>query len=196
MPRPPFGDIRTGKEFNRWYWLKAELVAICREAGLPAHGRKFDLRDRIMYALDHEGARLPEPAPSHQDSHFDWAKSNLTPETLITDSVTFGPNFRRFMQGQVAGRFRCSAAFMDWVKANTGRTLKDAVAAYEAQERKHQTTPRPIAAGNMYNQYTRDILADNPQLGPDDARNYWLRKKTMPTEDGFVRYARTDLDLP
>lgn len=51
MARPEFGSIHTGAEGNRWYRRKAELVEICQLLRLPATGRKFDLRDRIMYAL-------------------------------------------------------------------------------------------------------------------------------------------------
>lgn len=195
MPRPPFDEIRSGKEFNRWYWLKAELVAICKEAGLPTHGRKFDLRDRIMYALDHDGAVLPEPPRAAASSDFDWAKAKLRPSTLITDNVAFGPNFRRFMREQLGGRFTCSSPFMAWVRANPGRTLGEAISAYREIEGAQKKGSRPIAAGNMFNQYTRDFLQDNPQLGPGDARKYWLLKKQLPTEDGFVRYASADLAL-
>ena len=195
MARPPFAEVQTGKEFNRWYWLKAEMVEICQAMGLPAHGRKFDLRDRIMYALNHEGAEKPESEETQPLSNFNWAKAALTPETRITDNVTFGPNFRRFMQGRVAGRFRCFASFMDWVKANPGRTLQDAVSEYERQSHENRHKRGPIADNNMYNQYTRDFLADNPDRTPADARKYWLLKKQLPTEDGFVRYRATDLEL-
>ncbi|MEM0934180.1 MAG: SAP domain-containing protein, partial [Bacteroidota bacterium] len=46
MQRPDFENIESGQEFNRWYWLKEELIEICKRSGLPSHGRKFDLRDR------------------------------------------------------------------------------------------------------------------------------------------------------
>ena len=136
MQRPNFGDIKTGEEFNQWYWLKAEMVEICKRAGLPATGRKFDLRDRIMYALDHDGNLKPEPKKKKTKSKFNWAKSELSLETIITDNVSFGPNFRRFMKSRIGNRFSCHSDFMDWMKSNAGKTLADAVKKMARTRRK------------------------------------------------------------
>ncbi|HAA10261.1 MAG TPA: hypothetical protein DCE41_00660 [Cytophagales bacterium] len=196
MSRPPIEDIQTGAEFNRWYWLKVELVDLCKRMHLPSTGSKFLLRDRIMYALDHNGEVMPE-AKNRTISKFNWAKEVLTRETLITDNVTFGQNFRRFMKGQVGEKFSFHTDFMDWVKNHQGSTLGDAVEHwYSLEEQKKDPDFRnEIADHNMYNQYTRDFLEDNPTLLPADARKYWLLKKGLPTEDGFVRYVPSDLDL-
>lgn len=197
MKRPAFEDIKTGQEFNRWYWLKAEMIEICKHSNLPTHGRKFDLRDRIMYALDNNGAILEEPVEKKATSKFNWARSELTPETLITDNVSFGPNFRKFMKSQVGNKFSCHSDFMDWVKANEGKTLKDAVEQWYALEARKNDPAfrREIADNNMLSQYIRDFLDDNARKTLKDAKKYWQLKKQLPTETGFVRYERTDLEL-
>jgi len=197
MARPNFESIKTGKEFNQWYWLKAEMVDICKQLGLPTAGRKFDLRDRIMYALDHDGALKPEPKKKKHTSKFNWAKSELTSDTVITDNVSFGPNFRRFMKAQIGAKFSCHSDFMDWVKANAGQTLGDAVDMwFQLEKRKDDPAfKRTIADNNMLAQYTRDFLQDNENKTLVDAKKYWILKKQLPTTDGFVRYERSDLEL-
>jgi hypothetical protein len=194
MSRPNFEDIQSGAEFNQWYWLKVEMVDICKAIGLPTHGRKFDLRDRIMYALDNEGALLPEPKKK-PTSNFKWSKATLTPETVMTDNITFGQNLRRFMKAQVGEQFSFHTDLMEWMKANTGKTLKNAVAQWHVfeQARKSSDFRTDIAANNMYNQYTRDFLDANPSLSPRDVRRCWNRKRRLPMKDGFVRYEKEDL---
>ena len=47
------------EEFDRWYWLAAELRAGATALGIPATGRKQELAERIRCAL----AGAPPPAP-------------------------------------------------------------------------------------------------------------------------------------
>jgi len=197
MKRPDFEHITSGAEFNTWYWLKEEMVEICNQAGLPANGRKFELRDRIMYALDNRGKVKPAPKAKKKTSNFNWAKSELTLETVITDNVSFGPNFRRFMKSQIGKAFSCHSDFMDWVKSHEGKTLGDAVRTYEQLEKRKEDPDfkRKIADNNMYNQYMRDFMEDNPERDLKSVRAFWLLKKQLPTKDGFVRYEKSDLDL-
>ncbi len=197
MSRPAFEDIKSGEEFNKWYWLKEELVTICKRSGLPYTGRKFDLRDRIMYALDNDGKLKPEANRKKTQSKFNWAKSELSLDTIITDNVSFGPNFRRFMKSQIEGKFSCHSDFMDWVKSNEGKTLAHAVDEYRRLEKRKDNPDfeREIADNNMFNQYTRDFLKDNPGESLKSARKFWLLKRQLPTEDGFIRYDQSDLQL-
>lgn len=197
MSRPEFENIKTGKEFNQWYWLKDEMVEICKRCDLPYTGRKFDLRDRIMYALDNNGEIQPKQKKTKTESKFNWAKSELTLETRITDNVSFGPNFRRFMKGQIGNSFSCHSEFMDWVKANAGKTLGDAIDEYYTLEKRKENPDfkRKIADNNMFNQYTRDFLKDNPESNLKEVRKFWSLKKQLPTKDGFVRYEKSDLNL-
>lgn len=195
--RPRFEEITTGTEFSRWYWLKAEMVEICKRAGLPITGSKFEIRDRIIYALDHQGKIKPTAKKKKTTSAFNWAKAELTLATKITDSISFGPNFRNFMKSHIGKKFSCHSDFMNWVKENSGKTLEDAIAKWHELEarKKDPNFKRKIAPHNMYAQYTRDFLEANPNLTPKDARKYWLLKKQLPTETGFVIYEPSDLNL-
>ena len=197
MKRPDFSDIQTGEAFNQWYWLKAELVEICKASNLPYTGSKFELRDRIIYALDNNGALMPEPKKKATQSKFNWARAVLTLDTVITDNVSFGPNFRKFMKAQIGNHFSCTGEFMAWVKENPGKTLKDAMLKWQELEdrKKDPNFRRAIASYNMYNQYMRDFLDDNPTLSFKDAQYFWSLKKQLPAENGFVKYAPSDLRL-
>jgi len=197
MSRPRFEEIKTGNEFNQWYWLKEEMVTICKCSGLPTSGRKFDLRDRIIYALDNDGKLKPEHKRQKTKSKFNWAKSELTLATKITDNVSFGPNFRRFMKSKIGSKFSCHSDFMDWIKTNEGKTLAEAVEKwFELEKRKEDPNfKRKIADNNMLAQYTRDFLEDNDNKTLTDAKKYWNLKKKLPTTNGFVKYESSDLEL-
>lgn len=192
--RPHFENIQSGSEFNQWYWLKAEMVEICKILNLPYSGGKFELRDRIIYALDNDGKLLDKPKVKKVTSKFNWAKEKLSLETIITDSVTFGKNFRGFMTAQIGNHFSCHSDFMDWVKANPGKTLQEAVLKWEELERRKEdpTFKREIAQHNMLSQYVRDFLEAHPELAFKDALAAWKLKKEMPMKDGFVKYEKGD----
>ena len=197
IARPDFEAIKSGEEFNSWYWLKEELVTFCKYLRLPHTGGKFALRDRIIYALDHNGQLLPQKSSPKKKSKFNWANASLTLDTVITDNVSFGPNFRNFMQSQIGNKFSCHSDFMDWVKSNTGKTLQEAVLQWQALEdrKKDGEFRREIADHNMLAQYVRDFLEDNPGKTLKDALQCWKVKRRQPTQNGFVVYAAKDLDF-
>ncbi|MEL7120938.1 MAG: DUF6434 domain-containing protein [Bacteroidota bacterium] len=195
--KPDISEIVTAEEFKKWYWLKEELVAYCKLLELPHTGKKFDLRDRIIFALENEGQLLKVSSTTKPKSRFNWAKEKLTLNTVITDNVSFGPNFRNFMKDQIGNRFSCHGDFMAWVKSNTGKTLHDAVDQWiELENRKLDPNfKREIAAYNMMNQYVRDFLADNSEKKFKDALLVWKVKKNLPAENGVVKYDKRDLNL-
>ena len=195
--RPDFTEITSGIEFQRWYWLKEELIDLCKMSGLPSDGSKFLLRDRIIYALDHEGAVMPEPKKKKPESRFDWAREVLGSNTIITDNVSFGPNFRNYMKSQIGAKFSCHSDFMDWVKENPGKTLDDAVTHWHVLEKRKEdpTFKRKIARHNMLAQYVRDFSRENPTRNLRDALACWKVKRNMPTDSGFVTYDSKDLAI-
>ncbi|MEL6922549.1 MAG: DUF6434 domain-containing protein [Bacteroidota bacterium] len=191
--RPDLFDVSSGEQLKRWYWLKAELVDYCKAVKLNYTGSKAAITDRIATWLD--TGKEQKPQRRKVKSKFNWARETLHPDTIITDSYRNGPNVRRFMLREVGPHFKFNIAFMDWMKANVGKTLADAVQAwiaiYERQKDKsHQTK---IPASNQYNQYMRDFFADNPGATIQDARKYWKLKRSLP---GHNKYEKSDLSLP
>ena len=189
--RPPIAKLQTGAKLREWYWLKSELVDHARELKLNTTGGKFEILDRIAHFLD-TGERL-RPARKRVTSKFDWHSEVLTPDTIITDSYKNTQNVRRFFKSQIGEGFKFSINTMEWMTANTGKTLADAVSAIK--EMQATGAKAAIKPHNQFNQYTRDFLADNPNLGMEDVRRTWALKRALPSADGRHVYARTDLDL-
>ena len=192
--RPRLETLSDAAAFREWYCLKAELLAHCRQTGLRTSGAKAELADRIAHYLETRERRRPgDGAPKRPSSRFDWAHETITPETVITDSYRNGPNVRAFFVAQIGPRFRFNIAFMAWMRANTGNTMGDAVAAWRAIDRQlKQGTKTEIPAGNQYNRYVRDFFAANPGASLKQARACWLAKRSRP---GPNAYEDSDLRL-
>ena len=195
--RPPIETITTGAELRRWYWMKDELVERAKTVDVRANGGKFTILDRLAHHLDTGETVWPGDRKVKVASKFDWANEDLKPETVITDSYKNGPNVRAFFQKHASPSFKFHSAFMRWMKENTGKTLADAVETWKRMEieRKSDGFQSDIADHNQFNQYTRDFLADNPDLGMGDVRRIWALKRALPSDDGRHRYERSDLKL-
>jgi Domain of unknown function (DUF6434)/SAP domain-containing new25 len=190
--RPNIEDCGTGSEFRRWYYLKSELVDFAKTNGIPFNGGKFDIADRIEAVLNFEP--IPSSRKRRSTSRFDWANATLTPSLPITDNISFGPNVRRFFSSQIGPAFICNSDFMDWVKDHVGEPLSQAVDAWkilEARKSDPEFQTR-IRSHNQYNQFTRDILAANPNLTLDAVRQIWKAKRKLPLP---MTYRPEDLQL-
>ncbi len=200
MTRPNINSVTSGEELKRWYWLKAELVTYCKQAGISYLGAKFDILERIALALDEGISKTKSPVSpaksnSKPNSKFDWHSAVLSPETIITDSYKNSQNARRFFIQHCGEQFHFSIPFMQFMKANCGKTLQDAIHEWKRldQQNKDKNFKREIPAGNQYNQYIRDFFADNPELSIKEARHFWQLKRSLPL--GRHVYERSDLDL-
>ncbi|MCR9138252.1 MAG: SAP domain-containing protein [Alphaproteobacteria bacterium] len=195
--RPEIGTINTGAELRRWYWRKDELTVHARNLGLKATSGKFELLDRIAHYLDSGDKIFPGDQTTRPRSSFDWHSEPLSKDTVITDSYRNTQNVRRFFKAAIGDGFKFNIAFMEWMRSNTGKTLEDACTAYrtfqdQAKTPGFQTT---IKDHNQFNQYTRDFLADNPELGMDDVRRVWALKIQKPSDTGRHVYDPADLML-
>jgi hypothetical protein len=192
--RPDISTLQTGEEFKKWYWLKEEVVAYCKGANITYSGSKFQIIERIALALDNNLV-LEKPEKPTIPPTKDWHSAQLTLETVITDSYTNGPNTRRFFKEYCGANFSFNIEFMAWMKANIGKTLRDAVEEWLKikEKSKDKTHKSVIPAGNQYNQYLRDFFADNPDKTMKEARHFWQLKRALPL--GLHKYERGDLDL-
>lgn len=195
--RPPLHTVTSAAELKRWYWLKKELMAHAGSLGISTAGGKFTILERLAHFLETGDKSRPGDRKVRAVSDFDWQSGSLSPDTVITDSYKSSQNVRRFFQQHADPKFKFTIAFMDWMKANVGKSLADAIEEYHRQQ---SEIARPgfktkIADHNQFNQYTRDFLADNPEKGMADVRRIWALKRALPSDSGRHVYEPSDLDL-
>lgn len=195
--KPDLFDLTSGNEVRRWYWRKDQLIPFAKHLGLKTTGGKFEVLDRIAHFLDTGEKTAPGDKKLRTTSKFDWHSETLTDETVITDSYKNSQNVRRYFKSRVGDSFKFNIAMMDWMRDNIGRTLADACDAYHAIKAQEKVPgyQTKIRGHNQFNQYTRDFLADNPELGVADVRRVWSLKIQQPSEDGRHIYVRSDLQL-
>ena len=186
--RPPIEEIKTGAELLRWYWLKSEVEVEAKRRGLPQNGSTELITQRIAHFLD--TGEVMRASRRRSTSDFDWANEPLTVETVITDSYTNGPNVRAFFREHYGPRFTFNIAFMEWMSANVGKTLADAVEARRAIAEREKVAKPAIPSSNQFNAYTRAFHATDPDRPPPDARRCWALKRSQP---GHNRYEANDL---
>ncbi|MEM6366615.1 MAG: DUF6434 domain-containing protein, partial [Planctomycetota bacterium] len=173
MNRPSIASIQSSIELKRWYFLKHELVAHAKSLGLSTRGNKPELIQRIGVYLD--SGEVIGPTKRASISQFDWARDNLTPETVITDSYRNTRNVRHFMVRHASERFKFTNEFMAWMRSNLGKTLGDAVNFWIELDRKkreegYQEMPLPQ---NQFNRFTREISQSVPGISAQQIRKIW-----------------------
>ncbi|HEU4966620.1 MAG TPA: DUF6434 domain-containing protein [Candidatus Saccharimonadales bacterium] len=127
MDRPSIFDITNGAELRRWYWTKLQLQQMAKRKSVSAAGAKFSILERIASKLD--GLPSNESKGATASSRFDWSTEVIHDDTVITDSYRNSQNVRRYMQSKIPG-FAFNIPFMEWMKANTGKKMSDAVDYY------------------------------------------------------------------
>ena len=191
--RPKIATLATGSEIRRWYWLKTELAAEAKRLGLKSSGAKFEILDRICHFHDTGEKELPGSKVISIKSTFDWHSAKLTNNTKITDSYKNTQNVRRFFKANLDPKFKFNIQLMEWMKLNVGKTLGDAGRYWQAQQA--AGTKTKVKAHNQFNQYTRDFLEDNPDMGMADVRRFWALKRAQSSSTGRHVYERSDLKL-
>lgn len=191
--RPDISTISSSAELRKWYWLKVELATEARRLGIKCSGAKFTILERLCYFHNTKKTEWPGDMRAPIISNFDWHSSELSNDTIITDSYKNTQNVRRYFKAHVDPSFKFNIDLMDWFKNNIGKTLGDAGRYW--QSHKLSTTQTKIKPHNQYNQYTRDFMGDNPSLSINDARKAWAIKKTLPSKSGRHKYERSDLKL-
>ena len=193
--RPKLDKSISTSDFKNHYWLKEELIAFCKEIGISSNGGKLEITARIIHYLDKgEIPFFPVSKKKKSCSTFDWNNATLNKETIITDNYKNTENVRSFFCKTIGLHFKFNVTFMDWMKANTGKTLDDACTEWTSisKQKKEKTIKTNIAPQFEYNTFIRDFLLDNPKHNLKDAINCWNIKRQMP---GSKKYSKTDLNL-
>lgn len=183
--RPSLAPGLDSAAFRSFYYLKEEMVAFCRDNGLPASGRKLDIADRIAHFLDTGEALQVVPVQKERAS-----------VDAIHEGMEIKPDFvcsekhRAFFKEKIGKGFSFNVAFQKWLKTNTGKTYAEAVEAYHQLQAEKKNSPTTIDRQFEYNTYIRSFFADNQGLRLEDAIRCWKHKKSQP---GHNRYEKADL---
>jgi hypothetical protein len=193
MKRPELNNNISVSDFKDFYWLKEELLAFCKSEGIRTNGGKQELADRIVIYLQ-TGAIIKTENKQKRTSNYDWNKSTIDLDTIITDNYKNTENVRTFMINAIGSRFRFNVEFLKWTKQNIGKTMRDAIAEWKriTEQKRDKNHKTEIAVQFEYNTYIRSFLADNPGKTIKDAIKYWKIKRD---QRGNNIYSREDFQL-
>lgn len=186
--RPKLEKGLDADTFLDYYYLKEELIDFCRENGLPVSGGKLELTQQIEgFLRTGEVKKVTSPRRISQAS-----VGILSEDSIIEENFVCSEKHRAFFKDRIGKSFSFNVAFQKWLKQNSGKTYRDAIAAYGQimQEKKNKNKKTTIDRQFEYNTYIRDFFADNPGKSLEDAIACWKHKKSIP---GHNRYERTDL---
>ena len=191
--RPKLKNDISLKDFQDFYWLKEELVSFCKENNIYHSGGKIEITNRIIYFLT-TGKRAEKAISQKPKSNFDWNIEKLNCKTAITDNYKNTENVRQFFTYEIGNHFKFNVLFMNWIKQNIGKTLKDAIDEWHRIYllKKDKNYKSEIDPQFEYNTYMRDFLEDNPTMSANDARKYWALKREI---RGSKKYTKKDLEL-
>ncbi len=172
--RPELSGRLSAEAFRSYYYLKEELVAFCKAAGLPAGGGKLEITERIARYLD-TGAAPPARPASRPAS----GAPVLTEDAVIEENLVCSERHRAFFREKLGASFSFNVPFQRWLKANAGKTYAEALDAYQRLLAQKRAKALPIDRQFEYNAYIRAFFADNPGKTLGQAIRCWQYKKGL-----------------
>lgn len=186
MPeRPKLNRQLDHKTFREFYYLKEELIAFCKENALPTSGSKLEITDRIANFLDTGEVLVPSTVKRRK-----IAIDTIDENSKIEANFICSEKHRAFFKKHIGKSFSFNVAFQKWLKANTGKTYKEAILAYNQILEDKKKTKTVIDKQFEYNTYIRDFFDNNKGKSLDDAIKCWKYKKNL---QGHNRYEQSDL---
>ncbi len=178
-------------DFIDYYYLKEELIAFCRENGLPVSGSKRNITDRIHVYL--KTGKVVTPKKRSVRRVIDDDDSPLSLDAIVPKRYKSDERHRAFFKSVIGDHFKFNVSFMNWMKENTGKTYREAVTEWQRIDKeKKNGVKTEISPQFEYNQYTRDFFGDNKNGTREEAIKCWKHKKSLP---GHNRYEKVDLDI-
>jgi hypothetical protein len=187
MKRPPLDKNISLKDFEDFYWLKAELREFCKNIGINSSGGKLEISKRISLYLK---TGIVEKKSSitkkriQQPCHVSFAL-----DAIIGSSFKCSRELRSFFESIVGSQFHFSVTFQKWCKENPGKTYADAVNAWREEEEKKRSGNyiTTISSQFKYNQFMRDFFSDPVNKGKklSDAIAAWELVKRQPGDNKY-----------
>jgi SAP domain-containing new25/Domain of unknown function (DUF6434) len=174
--RPPLDSNISAEDFKAFYWLKEELMGFCRGYGLPTSGSKQVLTERIVVFLTTGSAPVPKPAAKRRS--VGKMPERFTREMVIGSGWRCSQALRAFFLQEIGPQFHFNSVMRDFIKDGAGRTLQEAIAAWEA-ERSQPKTEKEIAPQFEYNRHFREYFKTHPGATREEAIAAWKVKRAQ-----------------
>ena len=170
MSRPSLTKSTSAADFRAYYWLKEELVAFCRSAGLSTAGSKQQIAERIAHFL--ETGKREVAAPSRAKASGKMPET-FTRETVIGQNWRCSEALRTFFSAETGKPFKFNQVMRDFIQYGEGKTLGDALEAWQAANEAPARTE--IAPQFEYNRHMRAYYEAHPEATREDAINAWKK---------------------
>ena len=158
MSRPELTPSLAAEEFLDFYWLKKELTAFCRAAGLAAQGSKQALTARIAHFL-RTGERLAPERPKRQKAQM---PAQFSRETMIQAGWRCSQPLRQFFEQEIGARFHFNQFLREFIRRDgVGQTLGAAIEGWERSKQAAKGT-REIGKQFEYNRFVRCFYQEHP----------------------------------
>jgi len=180
---------KTREELYGTYYLKNDLINLCKEYTLPISGSKENLLEYICNFIQSKPVKKIEMKQKMSNNGFEPLL-----EKIIDNNYSNNEIHRTFFKRAIGEHFKFNVQFMNWLEENKGKkTYKEAIKIYNKILLNKKKGKKTIIGKQFeYNQYTRDFFEDNPKLSKDDCIKCWNYKKN---QIGNHKYEKDDLGI-
>ena len=179
---------KSKKELYETYFLKEDLIKLCKEYNLPTNGSKDNLLEYIGNYIENKPVKKLKNKTKITNNSFEPSLEKIIDENYSNNEI-----HRVFFIKTIGKHFKFNVMFMKWMDKNKGKkTYKEAIEMYIKilLEKKGEKTK--IGKQFKYNQYIRDFFENNPELSREDCIKCWNYKKK---QKGKHKYEKNDLKI-
>ncbi|MCL2066500.1 MAG: SAP domain-containing protein [Treponema sp.] len=180
---------KTKKELYDTYYLKNELVKLCKNYGLPTTGLKENLLEYICGFIEKKTVKKIIGKQKKVNSNFEPSLKKIIDINYSNNEI-----HRAFFKETIGKYFKFNVQFMNWMEENKGKnTYNEAIKIYNKIAFEKKSGKKNIIRKQFeYNHYTRDFFEDNPNLSKNDCIKCWNYKKK---QIGKHKYEKEDIKI-
>ena len=180
---------KSKEELYGTYYLKEQLINMCKEHNLPASGSKENLLEYICNYIENKPINTIKAKIRNKNHNFEPSLEKIIDENYSNNEI-----HRKFFKETIGNKFKFNVQFINWIAENKGKkTYKAAIEMYhKILLDKKSGEKTKIGKQFEYNQYTRDFFKNNPNLSRKDCIKCWNYKKK---QFGNHKYEQEDLRI-
>jgi SAP domain-containing new25/Domain of unknown function (DUF6434) len=161
------------QEFKTCYFMKKELINLCRQLNLSTDGSKSELNHRIeLFILDKNEKKnlitIPKQTPP-----------KLTLETKLKEGYKCDEKTRNFFKKHIGEHFHFTYFLNEYIKQHPNKTYGDAIKFWKYQnEHKDQFTQKYTETGKFeYNNFVKKYYEAHPHVTLEEIIHQWNKHK-------------------